>query len=555
MEKYCDDKEEYDEPIQSVTKTDEQGFESDPLPALEEKGTTTNPHDVTTQCQQSEQTPPDANEESLVNRLVENDTPYSIFTTSQKRWIVFVAALASFFSPLSSSIYFPAITTIANDLNVGTTQINLTVTLYLIMQGVSSLLVAPFSDNLGRRPAYLVSFGIFMAANLGLGLQNSFLALLLLRMLQSLGASGAISLAQGVTGDVVTSAERGSYIAIVSIPQVFAPTVSPILGGVLSQYLGWHSVFWFLLIASGVLTLGLGLFLPETCRKIVGDSSLPKPLINMNALDVLKNIKDKRDNNVSRMPIHGPYTFRDINPFAPLTALMNVEALLVMIAGALVMSCVYAMSTVFSDVYGRLYGFKTLQVSLMFLPIGAGAIASTYSAGKIIDWNYRRHARIANMPMIRNRQYDLTHFNIERARLEIALPLMILTAVSVIGFGWVTIHKVSLAGPIIITFIAGYGFTAAFQTLNVLMIDVYPYKPASITASGNLVRAELGAAATAAIAPMVKAMGEGWAFTVLAFICLAYTPLLFLVMIRGMKWRQARKAKKENRADKRAERS
>ncbi|KAF2169056.1 hypothetical protein M409DRAFT_65354 [Zasmidium cellare ATCC 36951] len=488
----------------------------------------------------------DPNDEALVNRLIEDDTPYSVFTTSQKRWIVFTAAMASFFSPLSSSIYFPSITTIARDLGVDTTQINLTVTLYLVMQGVSSLLVAPFSDNLGRRPAYIVSLIIFIAANLGLGLQNSFLALLLLRMLQSLGASGTISLAQGVTGDVVTSAERGSYIAFVSIPQVAAPVVAPILGGLLGQYLGWHSVFWFLLIASGVLALALGMFLPETCRKVVGDGSLLKPVINMSAWDAFKTFRAKKDHEQrAPIPLHSQYRLGDINPLLPLKAFLDVESVIVLVASALILACMYAMGTVFSDIFGRLYGFNTLQVSLMFIPLGAGAIVSAYTTGKLIDWNYRRHARRHNLPLTRNRQYDLSDFNIERPRLEIALPLMILTVVSTIAFGWVTNQKVNLAGPIIVIFIAGYGYSAAFQTLNVLMIDVYPSKPATITAAGNLARSEIGAAASAAIAPMIQAMGEGWAFTVIACICLAYTPLLLLVMVKGMKWRQAKQKRSQ----------
>lgn len=57
---------------------------------------------------------------------------YSVFTINQKRAITTTGSLASFFSPLSSSIYFPAIDTIATALNVSITKINLTVTTYLV---------------------------------------------------------------------------------------------------------------------------------------------------------------------------------------------------------------------------------------------------------------------------------------------------------------------------------------------------------------------------------------------------------------------------------------
>lgn len=59
-------------------------------------------------------------------------------------------------------------------------------------------------------------------------------------MLQAAGSSGTIALANGMVGDCITSAERGKYIAYASMGNLLGPTLSPILGGLLSQYLGWH---------------------------------------------------------------------------------------------------------------------------------------------------------------------------------------------------------------------------------------------------------------------------------------------------------------------------
>lgn len=57
---------------------------------------------------------------------------YSVFTESQKRWIVFTASWAGFFSPVSSQIYFPALNTLARDLQVTDALINLTITSYMV---------------------------------------------------------------------------------------------------------------------------------------------------------------------------------------------------------------------------------------------------------------------------------------------------------------------------------------------------------------------------------------------------------------------------------------
>ena len=124
------------------------------------------------------------------NEETGHNTKYSEFTKAQKRWIIFLVAFAGMFSPLSSFIYYPAIHTIALDLRVTITLVNLTVTSYMIVSGITPAIVGDLADTVGRRPIYLATFLIYFAANIGLALQKSYPALLVLRMLQSAGGSG-----------------------------------------------------------------------------------------------------------------------------------------------------------------------------------------------------------------------------------------------------------------------------------------------------------------------------------------------------------------------------
>lgn len=61
---------------------------------------------------------------------------YSAFSTGLKRYIVIAASCAGFFSPLSSQIYFPAVNTLAKDLNVSISLINLTMTSYMVSPSI-----------------------------------------------------------------------------------------------------------------------------------------------------------------------------------------------------------------------------------------------------------------------------------------------------------------------------------------------------------------------------------------------------------------------------------
>lgn len=116
--------------------------------------------------------------------------PFSAFTKTQKRWITFLVAFAGMFSPMSSFIYYPAITSIADNLGISIQAVNLTVTSYMVVSGVFPAILGNVADLLGRRPVYLIAFLIYIVANIGLALQRSFPALLTLRMLQSAGSSG-----------------------------------------------------------------------------------------------------------------------------------------------------------------------------------------------------------------------------------------------------------------------------------------------------------------------------------------------------------------------------
>lgn len=121
---------------------------------------------------------------------VPNDAAYSSFSKSSKAWITLLVAMSGFFSPLSANIYFPALSYIAQDLHVSLELINLTITAYLICQCITPSVTGDLADMIGRRPVYLVVLTVYFGANLGLSLQRTYAGLIVLRMLQSTGASG-----------------------------------------------------------------------------------------------------------------------------------------------------------------------------------------------------------------------------------------------------------------------------------------------------------------------------------------------------------------------------
>ncbi|KJY00824.1 MFS transporter like protein [Zymoseptoria brevis] len=480
--------------------------------------------------------------------------PFSVFTTPQKRFIVFMVSLASFFSPLSANIYFPALNTLSRDFNVSPSTMNLTLTSYMIFQGLAPTLFGDLADMAGRRPAYLIGFAIYLGACIGIALCDSFAALLVLRCLQSSGSSSTIALGLGVVADIATSAERGVWMGWATSGPMIAPALAPVLGGLFTEFLGWRWIFWFLVILTCAVLVPLVMIFPETGRNVVGNGSIAPQGWNMSLLNYLQVKRQHGKVEPSPPPPTSLKThLRLPNPLNSLRLLLEKDVSLLLIYNALIYSSFYCLMSSFPQLLSDIYGFNPLQIGLCFLPLGSGAFLATFLSGHILDWNFRRIAAQLSWPIVKNRSADLGAFPIERARLQITAPCVFLGSVALIAVGWCLHYEVPLAAPLVLSFIHGLFMTAAFNTLSVLLVDLYPTSPATATAGNNLVRYLFGAAATAVILDVLKAMGRGGGFTFVAGVVIAGSPVLWVLEKWGMGWRAERKEKIQAKKEKKAE--
>ncbi|MCJ1355498.1 MAG: hypothetical protein MMC33_005490 [Icmadophila ericetorum] len=420
------------------------------------------------------------------------DIDYSEWGAIEKKFIICMASSAAFFSPLSSNIYYPIFNVLAQDLHVSNTLINVTVTTYLIFQGLAPTVIGGISDGAGRRPSYIICFVIYLGANIGLALQNEYVALAILRCLQSAGSSSTVALANAVVADITTTAERGIYIGIASAGAFLGPSFGPIIGGLLSHYLGWRSIFWFLTIFAGIFFIPLLFAFPETCRKVVNDGSIYPPKWNMSLLTYVHQHRKGRTRegthpsdekgSTTTYPIKVP------NPLRILAIIFEKEIGLVLTCTAIIFAAYFAISSSVPSQFGDIYDFNDIQIGLCFIPIGIGSLLAAFTQGKMVDLNYRRHAKRLNLPVVKSRQQDLTNFPIESARLEVAVPMLFIDAAATIAYGWVIHFETNLAGPLVLLFVISYTACAAFNVLSVLIVDIHPESPATATAANNLKR-------------------------------------------------------------------
>ncbi|PKX99360.1 putative MFS efflux transporter [Aspergillus novofumigatus IBT 16806] len=463
---------------------------------------------------------------------------YSLFTNGQKRLIILAAALASSFSPFSANIYYP--------LSIPSRQIYMSP----ICQGLAPSFMGSFADKAGRRPSYILCFVIYIIGNFALALQHNYIALLVLRAVQSCGSSGTVALASAVAADVITSAERGMYMGITSLGNILAPSLGPILGGFLSQYLGWQAIFWFLALAAVTFFIPLFLFFPETCRAIVGDGSIPATGWNQSVWN--RRHKQHATATSNHDPECPPDTCRGAhpqplkrsitfpNPLSTLRLLFQLPTGPLVLANGIVFASYYSVTAGIPSQFKAIYGLSDLGIGLSFIPAGLGSLSSATFNGLIVDWNYIRLRRKAGDPISKDQKQDHGAFPIERARLQIGLPMTVAAGISVAWYGALIEAKPALSVALALVFLISFCITAAYNVMNVLIVDLYYSTPATAMAANNLVRCFLGASATAIIHPMILKWGNRTTYWAVAGAMWSVSPLLGMVYWKGLLWRRRR---------------
>ncbi|KAH6606338.1 major facilitator superfamily domain [Trichoderma cornu-damae] len=489
---------------------------------------------------------------------LETEVPpaYSIYTRRQKTFIVFMSALGGFFSPLSANTYLPSIPSLSQFLRVSPSLMNLTVTAFLIFQGLAPSFYGDLADIAGRRPAYLISFVIYIAANVGLANQSSYPSLFVLRCLQSSGSGGTYALNSGVIADISTTAERGKYMGAAQSGIMLLYLIStnyekgPILGGVLAEYLGWRSIFWY--CCGSLYLLLFAITVPETARKVVGNGSIPpaawwsRSLLNEFARR--KAAVTQGGSNATSLPSKPkPCELRFPNPLKTLLIVCEKDCAVTLFYNAIIYTSWYTVTANLSNLLSEIYHLDTLQIGLCYIPFGVGAALSIAANGYIQDWNYARFARANGFSVDKKRGDDLGKFPIEKARLGIVWPLVYVGAAAIIGFGWAAEMKAHISAPLILTFVMALFLTACYNSMNLLLVDLYPDSPSTASAANNLTRCLMAAGGSAVIEPMIRAMGIGWAYTFTGLLIIAMSPTLFIVTRHGPVWREERRVRLENK--------
>src|SRR6516225_6307204 len=175
--------------------------------------------------------------------------------TDRRRWIALVVLCAGFLMIiLDQTIVNVALPTIQSDLHFTQSALAWVINAYLIAFGGLLLLVGRLGDLIGRRRIFLAGLIVFTAASLACGLATSQGLLIGARFVQGVG--GAMTAAV-ILGMIVTMfpkpSELAKAIGVYSFVAAAGGAIGLLAGGVLTQAINWHWIF-FVNLPIGIVT-------------------------------------------------------------------------------------------------------------------------------------------------------------------------------------------------------------------------------------------------------------------------------------------------------------
>ena len=166
-------------------------------------------------------------------------TPGRAFTIS--------LGLIALITPLAVHLFFPVIPAVKVALGLSDAHAQLTFSIALFGMAFATLFYGSLSDRYGRRPVLLSGLALFLFGSVVSLMAETANALVLGRLVQAIGAGCALTLVRAIARDAYRAEQLVKAIAYLTMFGTLGPMVSPFIGGVLTDTLGWRSVFGFAL--------------------------------------------------------------------------------------------------------------------------------------------------------------------------------------------------------------------------------------------------------------------------------------------------------------------
>ena len=176
--------------------------------------------------------------------------------------LILSISLAAFMSALDGTIVNIALPTISSQFHLSSTTVSWVATIYLLVMAGCVLIFGKLSDGIGFKKVFISGFFIFTLGSFACGflpdLLSSFPVLIVSRAFQGIGGAMITAIAPAMITAYIPMVQKGKAMGIVMTLAALGTAIGPTIGGVLTQYLSWHWIF-FINVPVGIVAILLGL--------------------------------------------------------------------------------------------------------------------------------------------------------------------------------------------------------------------------------------------------------------------------------------------------------
>jgi multidrug resistance protein len=469
----------------------------------------------------AEPTPSTCDDPFLVNFSASFDCQDPKDWPALKKWTVTgVLSTTGLIRIMVSTIMAPALSTIASELHMSSTEAVMSMSVYLLATAFGPLVIGPFSEVYGRKSVFHATNIWFLIWNIVCGFSNRKGILIAARLLAGFGASAIYALGGGVLGDVWRPEQRGRSLGLYMLIPLLGAAVGPIIGGFITEWTTWRWMFWSTSILQGFMVLASLPVFSETH----GPTILRKEAVRLRYIT-----SDPRYyTEVERLALGRSVSWVLMRSLSRPMRLLLFHPIIQVLAclSAFSYGTLYLVLSTFSDLYITQYHESISISGLHYVAICLGEVAGAEIGGPLMDFVFSRMKHHAN------------GVSAPEYRVPIMLPGVILTPVGLFIYGWAaqtnTIWIVVDIGAAILCF----GMQISGQAMLAYVIDTYPHHTSSASAASQFLRS-LTAFGFPLFAPtMYSALGYGWGNSLLAFLAIGIgIPAPLLIWLYGPKLR------------------
>ena len=176
-----------------------------------------------------------------------------------ERSALIVATLASFIGPFMISSVNVALPAIQADLGMDAVQLSWIATAYLLAMAVVLVPAGKFADIHGRKRVFTTGLAVYTFGSVAAAFVNSASLLIVTRVLQGIGAALFVTTSMAILTSIYPPNRRGRVLGIYVAAVYVGLSVGPFVGGMLTQYLGWRSIF-LIMLPLGLFALAMTFF-------------------------------------------------------------------------------------------------------------------------------------------------------------------------------------------------------------------------------------------------------------------------------------------------------